>query len=521
MKLRNQQGFTLVEMMVALLIAGIFFTIFVGVVMATFETLQSGDERTVAQQNARVALNYIANDIRHAKEIAPLRIEAYKDWASGGLPVASDTVDPFDPTFTTDVWPIYRQSVDSDINGYISLSMDGAAGDGDEYQDFRDDGYPYDVRALAPNRISLLFCGNTYYPNTRYWAGTGNDIDLDANSLPNSTSAITRVTYEHQLVEPVTDIYENEFSGREKQFNMVVNRTDANAIQDKSDFVIVRTFEIDNPRDSLPNTGESDTPGQGPLGAISYQLRMDDPYLRQPVADHVMNLRFRYWYIKGNSMLEIRYDPDEANIGGGGINTNDGYYRYFDINGHEIFVYYNHDESQMVPLLPTDYDQNDLDNIPPNSFLINGGDSGNDEFERGILLFEGWRFVNAVSITVKTANNTTLSAYRASINHNIVNPLHPDYGMGFIDFGLGEEFTDYASDGTLNVYDPFFQGADNLRVSTSPVAGTDLFDFVEPNMNPNYNASSFTTLQTFVVPPALVEKAERAKWDLRFGLRHH
>ncbi|MCX6645535.1 MAG: prepilin-type N-terminal cleavage/methylation domain-containing protein [bacterium] len=63
MNLRQQKGFTLVEMLVALMISAIFFSIFVGVVLATFETLRSGDERTVAQQNARIGLNYIANDI--------------------------------------------------------------------------------------------------------------------------------------------------------------------------------------------------------------------------------------------------------------------------------------------------------------------------------------------------------------------------------------------------------------------------------------------------------------------------
>jgi Mg2+/citrate symporter len=65
----------LVEMLVALMIAAIFFSVLTGVILATFETLRTGDERTVAQENARVGLNYIANDIRHATEIAPLSFE--------------------------------------------------------------------------------------------------------------------------------------------------------------------------------------------------------------------------------------------------------------------------------------------------------------------------------------------------------------------------------------------------------------------------------------------------------------
>jgi len=531
----------LIEMLVALLIASIFFSIFVGVVMATFETLRSGDERTVAQQNARVALNYIANDIRHATEIAPLRLEAYKDWATGGFPAVENAVDPFDPNFVTEAWPIYRQSVDSDPVGYIDLSMDGAPGEGDEYEDFRTDGFPYDVRALAPNRVSLLFFGDTYYPNTQYWAGTGVSKDLDANALQNSTTGVTRVTYEHQLVPPRhPEVYPAEFSGRQKTFRMAVNRTNAEAIQEdpndsenKSDFVIVRSFEMDNPRSSLPDVGDTAHRAEDPgLGGVNYQIRVDEDFFRQPLADHVLNMRFRYWHIKGNVMLEIRYDPEQGNIGGTGIAPNDGYYRYFDIYGNEIYVWYNLDLGQLVPLLETNYTQADLDNLPVNTFLIDGGATGDDHYQQGLLLFEGWKFVNAVSITIKTANNRTLDIYRSTINNNIphdndpTNDL-PDEWMGFIDFGLGTQFTDPDRiELNVNKYDPFYQAADNVRFSTAPVPSkvtgqrVDLFDFVEPNINPNYNGSAFTTLQTFVVPPALVLKADAAVGQLRFGLRY-
>ena len=180
MRRDKEHGFTLVEMLVALLIASIFFSILTVVIRETFETLRSGDERTVAQENARVALNYIANDIRHATDIAPLRLKAYKDWATGGFPVDKDTYDPF---FQNPVkaWPIYRDSVDGAPlkHGYIDLDMAGGTAEGDEYAAFRPDGLPYDVRALAPNRISLMFQGSSYVPNTQYWSGFGNSIDLD------------------------------------------------------------------------------------------------------------------------------------------------------------------------------------------------------------------------------------------------------------------------------------------------------------------------------------------------------
>jgi prepilin-type N-terminal cleavage/methylation domain-containing protein len=538
MNLRQQKGFTLVEMLVALMISAIFFSIFVGVVLATFETLRSGDERTVAQQNARIGLNYIANDIRQATEITPLRIDAYRDWATGGFPIADDTIDPAFPG-ALNAWPIYRLSVDSDIDGYIDLDIDGGSGDQNEYADFRDERYqtltgttnsdpnPYDVRPLAPNRLSLLFYGSTYYPNTQYYRGTGlpNSIDLDGNDQPNPTSAVTRVTYEHQLVPPLhPESYKPNFSGLDKEFNMVVNRVDGNAVNDTDGFVIMRSFETYNPTEEIQMYGDTSQPSDpGGLGAVSQQLQIDNEYLRQPVADHVINLRFRYWHISGQEMMEIRYDPDETTIGGGGIRSDDGYYRYFDINGDEIYVWYNKIPgiNQKVPLLATDYDQTDLDNVPDHSFIIYGGDSGTDEYDRGTLLFEGWKFVNAISITVRTANNQTLEIYRSTINHNIdADPLNPDYGMGFIDFGMGDKFTD--ADDTLNMYDPLYQAADNVRISTAPVGTvTDLFDFVEPNMNPNYNPSAFTTLQTMVYLPSIAEKADAAMRSLFFGFRHN
>ena len=52
------------------------------------------------------------------------------------------------------------------------------------------------------------------------------------------------------------------------------------------------------------------------------------------------------------------------------------------------------------------------------------------------------------------------------------------------------------------------------------INGKNLFDVVEPNMNPNYDASAFVTLQTFIVPPALGDKAAEAIGRLRFGLGH-
>lgn len=187
--------------------------------------------------------------------------------------------------------------------------------------------------------------------------------------------------------------------------------------------------------------------------------------------------------------------------------------------GGLIYVWYNHVEGEQIPLIPKDATDADWDAVPPNSFYIFGGDDGDNKFEQGLFLFEGWRFVNAISITIKTANNSTLDIYRSSINHNIDgDPSNYDYGMGFIDFGLEEEFDTLRENIlNLNAYEPLYQGADNVRASTSIVNEVAVFDFVEPNMNPNYDAMAFTTLQTFVAPPALKEKVDAAVNDLKYG----
>ncbi|HEX9746665.1 MAG TPA: prepilin-type N-terminal cleavage/methylation domain-containing protein [bacterium] len=523
---RSQRGLTLVEMLVALLIAGIFFSVFVGIVLATFQTLRTGDERTVAQQNARVAINFLSNDIRQTTDIAPLRLEEYRDWATGGFPMADDTFNEFE---NEEAWPIYRLSTDGRDptlgDQVIDLDIDGGSGDGDEYELFRDDGLPYDVRALSPNRISLLGFGDTFYPNTQYFRGTfGIPLDLDGDLIPNPNALLTRVTYEHQLVEPLHDgLYDTDFTGKDKHFNMVVNNSVANTVEDTVDFVVYRTFETLNPKIPGVDVGDSIDIAPGPLANVSDQIeKIDQPFFRQPVADHVMNVRFRYWHISANTMIEIRYDPNESNIGGDPIDTDDGYYRYFNIWGDEIYVWYNNEPGiqQMIPLMPDAWDDADYDAVPPNSFFINGGPDGDDEFQRGILLFEGWQFVNAVSVSVRTANAETLNVYRSSINLAAADPLNDyDYGMGFIDFGLGENTNPDLSN-TVNAFQPLYQGADNVRTSNSVVNGTQLFDFVEPNMNPNFDPSDFVTLQTFVSPPALAEKSDQATSRLDWGLSH-
>ena len=256
---------------------------------------------------------------------------------------------------------------------------------------------------------------------------------------------------------------------------MIVNRSNANSINDTLDFVITRSFEMMEPATGQPISLNWPTaiPAPGPLGAVSKQIIIDRPELRQPVADHVVNLRFRYWHIAGNEMTEIRYDPDMTHIqgvdgSGPAIGPDDGYYRYYDQNGHEIYVWYNDNSKKKVPLWKTAYTQADWDAfvaLKDSSFFIDGGVDGTDEFQRGLLLFEGWKYVNAVSITVKTANSEDIpDIYRSTINQNVSgDPTNPDYQMGFVDFGMGGKFTD--GSGTANAYQPLYEGANNMRLT--------------------------------------------------------
>jgi prepilin-type N-terminal cleavage/methylation domain-containing protein len=64
-----QAGFTLVEVMVVLLIASIVMAVLVSVLGSSFEILRTGESRAQLNANARVALNYITDDLTAASYI--------------------------------------------------------------------------------------------------------------------------------------------------------------------------------------------------------------------------------------------------------------------------------------------------------------------------------------------------------------------------------------------------------------------------------------------------------------------
>ena len=539
----KEAGFTLIEMLVAMTIAGIFFTAFTAVVVATIRTMRTGDQRTVAQQNSRIAVNFLADEIKQMSELEPPSFNEYRDNRTGGLPTNGTVVD----YVSNEVYPILRRSTDGSTRGYIDLNHADATGGVDEYEDFRTDGMPYDVRPLFPNKIDFLMNQSSYFPSSRYSSLdpdlAGGILDLDGpsvdmnNNSENYQSAPIRVTYEHQKQPPRTGLLRDE--GALKDLYLTVFGVSGGGVNliDKP-FVLLRSFEIGN----ITGGGVNDFSinqtfnfynltdvGGNDLGV---DLTAPSPDLRQIVADHVLDLRFRYFYVRGGTWIEIRYDPFTEHMVQGGAqmpaNVNDGYYRYFDQYGEEIFTWATADGTN-INIPTSDYVDEYETNYPDHwTFMpIN-------EFERGLLLFEGWRFVNTIMVTVKGANQELQDTYFQTIAQEISSQSfgsydvnHPDYWLGFVDFQQGGNYQGDVSG--LNTANPLWHAVDSYREGVSLTPGQYInpddgtmfpFDFVEPNGNPNYDPGRFVTLQTMSAPPILKVTADQAVRQITFGLSY-
>jgi prepilin-type N-terminal cleavage/methylation domain-containing protein len=203
-----ESGFTLIEMLVAMTIASVFFASFTAVVIATVQTMKTGDQRTVAQQNSRIAVNFMADEVKQMQELETPSFSEYRDLKTGGLPRNGEVVDGF----FNEVYPIHRQSTDGSARGYIDLENANASGGDDEYEEFRTDGMPFDVRPLFPNKLNFTMNQSEFFPHTRYSSMdpnlVGGTIDLDglsfdlANNSDNAQSGSVRVSYEHQKQPP-------------------------------------------------------------------------------------------------------------------------------------------------------------------------------------------------------------------------------------------------------------------------------------------------------------------------------
>ena len=548
---RCEAGFTIIEMLVAMTIAAMFFASFMAVVVATMQTMRTGDQRTVAQQNSRIAINFMADEIKQASELEPPQFTEYRDARTKGLPTSGQAVD----LNNNAVYPVNRRSTDGSARGYIDLNHKDASPGLDEYVDFRSDGMPFDVRPLFPNKINFLMNQSAYFPNTRYSSYdpnyAGGIVDLDgqaitaADNFDNAQAAQVRISYEHQKQPPRTGLKSpllpSDEGALKNLYLTVAGGSGGGVNLFNKPFVLLRNFEIDNVTGgALNDTVFNQTvfqnlnlidAGGTPLGI---QLPAPSSVLRQIIADHVLDVRFRYYHIRGGAWIEIRYDPYTEHMGQGKVqlpqNVNDGYYRYYNQYGEEIFVWATGNSQEKIDIPTTDivetykteYDQ-DLTFMPTN------------EFERGLLLFEGWRFVNTVMITVKGSNQELLDTYLRTVSPEISSASYgtfdinnPDFGLGFVDFQKSGSYLGDAEG--QNATNPLWHGADSYRegVSTPPgnsyIPPTDStiypFDYVDPNMNPNFDPGRFVTLQTMVIPPILQTRAVQAVSKLALGLSY-
>lgn len=558
---QSRRGYTIIELLVALSIAAIFFTSFFAVVATTLETLRTGDERTVAQQNARIALSSMATELRNMVELEPRSTYEARDPGLPGLPRSGTSRNAL--LTNVNAWPVLARSSDDSTTGYITLTHEDAAGGSAQYADFRDDGRPFDLRPLSPNRLSARLGNPYFFGNTRYvylnpqTGGATSVWDLDDSSAigggttDNPTAADMIITYEHQVTPPrvaVYDVlpatpavYDYILDGLVKRLYVMTGTGGTPLVLDTDsvnlaaggvaerpslsanyvpEFYLLRSFHTASPPNVFswqpPSSLQPAPSGLGGGARGNGAVRLPPVHLRQPIADHIIDLRFRYWFTSGSRLIEVRYDPEVANmaVGGGGLPDvpQNGYYRYFDVNGNEIYVWsrpgtgrINVDEADYLSD-PQDY----IDSYPSQTFICT------NEFERGLLLFEGWRLINAVSITLRAANKTVLTEYVNSIDFTTgVTPGDPEWGYGFTDLG-GSNFTE-------NSVNQLYRAVDNTRGGYfDPVTATvinpgtvDSFDIIEPLASTNFDPTRFVTLQTFVAPPLLKERSEEFQGGFR------
>jgi len=525
------------------------------------QTMRTGDQRTVAQQNSRIAVNFMADEIKQASELEPPSFTEYRDPRTQGLPTNGKAVNLNNGG--REVYPIIRRSTDGSAEGIIDLNHKDATGGTDEYESFRmkkpgagdvSDGMPYDIRPLFPNKIDFLMNQSGYFPNTRYSSFdpnlAGGIIDLDGQAtsvdFDNAQSAPVRVTYEHQKQPPRTGfkspLLPSDEGTIKNLFLTVAGGSGGGVNLFNKPFVLLRSFELDN----VTGRGENDTSRNqtfkymdliDPTGAFTgVQLPNPTPTLRQIVADHVLDIRFRYFHIRGGAWIEIRYDPYTDHMTQGTAtqmppeNPDDGYYRYFDQYGNEIFTWATGNSQEKIDIPTSNIVQEYKDNYPDDLTFMPV-----NEYERGLLLFEGWRFVNAIMITVKGSNQELLDTYLRTVSPEISSQAYgtfdkdsPDFGLGFIDF---QRTNSYLTDAEgQNAADPLWHGVDSYREGVTIPPGINYippddnnnypFDVVDPNLNPNFDPGRFVTLQTMVIPPILDTKATQAASQLTYGLSY-
>jgi hypothetical protein len=548
-------------MMVTVLIATIFFGVFATVIYTTFNTLRTGDERVLAQQNARTAVDWLAREIVQAKEINPPRFEegSFGKQAYGSL---LDDTGPFSES------QIRRQPDDdggSDTGpnpmGWMALRW-GTFQAMEPDRSFELNPYAkhgFDIRPLHPNRLSILKSGAQYYKHTNYawWEDIGGTpyeevINLNDRSRPVDPPDCfdTIITFEHQVIPGnfdyrmvEEDYNELELTGRVKRFHIATIKTsvgnypwykltgDSPASSFNvfnREFSISRSIEVLDPREEderVPPNSVYYTP----FSDATSTLMIDSPGLAMPVADHIIDLRFRYFgRNEYGQEIEIRYDADPGSnptsCGGGGYwkgCTNDdgewtqdinitehipgiGVYRYYDPYGNEL-----------------SFSTGDSD-IPEDSGILSieildgaGGDYNSRNNLGGIpmsMVFEGWRYIDTVEITIRAASGETLEDFRGSIYNESPNLAdRPDFMMGFTSMAVpGYDRDNPFFDNSRGVRgEKHFYNVNNYRrdENGNDAFGRNRFDFSEPVVNPDFNPGEYITIQKRVQPPIIASKA--------------
>jgi hypothetical protein len=548
-------------MMVTVMIATIFFGVFATVIYTTFNTLRTGDERVLAQQNARTAIDWMSREITQAEEINPPRFE---EGSFGRLAYGSvyDDSQPFSES------QLRRQSDDDGGAEIVTLNdvtdnpmgwMALAYGTFEILEPERSwELNPYakhgfDVRPLNPNRLSILKSGAQYYRHTNYvyWDDITNTpqeelINLNDRGRPvdPSDSFETIVTFEHQVIpgnfdyrlaqEDYADI---DFLGRVKRFQIATLKTSfgnypwykltgdspASAFNVfQREFCIARSFEVLDPiqvDQRVPPNSTFFTPFQDATSV----LQSDSPGMTMPVADHIIDLRFRYFgRNEYGQEIEIRYDPDPTASGFTYYKetTNDdgevveefypicpnlpgiGVYRYYDPYGNELDFRtgnYN-DDTGIYEITAPDGEAGDYESR-------NHWGGVNDK-----MIFEGWRYIDTIEITVRAASGETLDEFRSTIyNESPALARRPDYKMGFTSMAVPgyDRDSTYFNPGLGVRGEKYFYNVNNYRRGPNgdDAFGWRRFDFSEPVVNPDFNPGEYITLQKRVRPPIIASRA--------------
>lgn len=205
------------------------------------------------------------------------------------------------------------------------------------------------------------------------------------------------MTYEHQKQPPRWGLVPDEGLFKDLYLPVLGGAGGGVNLFDKA-FVLLRSFEVDNVTGGNPNDWGFNSSfkfhnlidSAGNDSGIDLTRPSED--LRQIVADHVMDVRFRYFHIRGGLAIEIRYDPytEHMSVDGSNLpaNVNDGYYRYYDHYGQEIYVWSTPDEATLDLPDPGSTTQEIIDHWKdesPDRWTFMPA----TEYERGLLLFEG------------------------------------------------------------------------------------------------------------------------------------